>query len=379
MCAFKKTWIWFFMLSKRLYKKPSFLLILLLIPVTVFAYGKVAQEDSGVMTIVIAAEDPQDPVAKEVISNLYGSSALIRYVLSDSVENATEQVRMYQADAAWIFPADMGEKIHEFVTADRRQPVIQVIVREKNVALMLSNEKLSGTMFQYCARAYYLHYLREKADVLDVYSDEELLAFYDDALVGDQLFSFTNAEGSIQDSAQYNYLLTPIRGLLGIIIVLCGLATAMYYTKDNSAGLFAYLSEGKKSVAEAGYQAVSLLNISVVVLSTLLAVGISVNPVREISLTLGYILCTLSFCLLIRVLCGSLRGLGTAMVLLVVVMIAVCPVFYDLAILRDVQYLLPPTYFVNAAYADSYMMYMFLYSGVCFGLSWLIGRVLKRY
>ena len=379
MSAFRKTWIWFFMLSKRLYKKPSFLLILLLIPVTVFAYGKVAQEDSGVLTIVVAAEDPQDPVAKEVMSNLNDSSALIRYVLSDSLENATEQVRMYQADAAWIFPADMGEKIHEFVTADRRQPVIEVIVREKNVALMLSGEKLSGTMFQYCARAYYLHYLRDKADVLDVYSDAELLAFYDEALIGDQLFSFTNAEGDTQNAVQYNYLLTPLRGLLGIIIVLCGLATAMYYVKDNTAGMFAYLSAGRKAIAEVGYQAVSLFNISVVVLGSLLAVGISVNPARELLLSLGYILCTLSFCLLIRVLCGSLRGLGTAMVLLVVVMIAICPVFYDLALLRDMQYLLPPTYFVNAAYTDSYMLYMFLYSGVCFGLSWLIRRILKRY
>ena len=379
MSAFRKTWIWFFMLSKRLYKKPSFLLILLLIPVTVFAYGKVAQEDSGVLTIVIAAEDPQDPIAKEVMSSLDGSSALIRYVFSDSVEDATEQVRMYQADAAWIFPASMGEKIQEFVTADRRQPMIQVIVREKNVALMLSGEKLSGTMFQHCARAYYLHYLREKADVLDVYSDDELLAFYDDALIGDQLFSFTNAEGDTQDTTQYNYLLTPLRGLLGIIIVLCGLATAMYYIKDNSAGMFAYLSVGRKSIAEAGYQAVSLLNISLVGLGSLLAVGLSVDFVRELLLTLGYIICTLSFCLLIRVICGSLRGLGTAMVLLVVLMIAVCPVFYDLAMLRDVQYLLPPTYFVNAAYTDSYMLYMFLYSGVCFGLSWLIRKLSKRY
>ena len=95
MSAIRKTWIWFFMLSKRLYKKPSFLLILLLIPVTVFAYGRVAQEDSDILTIVIAAEDPQDSVAKEVMSNLQGSSALIRYVFSDSVEDATKQVRMY--------------------------------------------------------------------------------------------------------------------------------------------------------------------------------------------------------------------------------------------------------------------------------------------
>ena len=234
-------------------------------------------------------------------------------------------------------------------------------------------------MFQHCARAYYLHYLREKADVLDVYSDDELLAFYDDALIGDQLFSFTNAEGDTQDTTQYNYLLTPLRGLLGIIIVLCGLATAMYYIKDNSAGMFAYLSVSRKSIAEAGYQAVSLLNISLVGLGSLLAVGLSVDFVRELLLTLGYIICTLSFCLLIRVICGGLRGLGTAMVLLVVLMIAVCPVFYDLAMLRDVQYLLPPTYFVNAAYTDSYMLYMFLYSGVCFGLSWLIRKLSKRY
>ena len=105
----RKAWIWFCMLTKRLYKKPSFLLILLMIPLLVFAYGRVAQEESGILTVALVQSDPADPLSGEIIDGLVQSSPLIRYKVVDSVEQAHEQVRMGAADSAWIFPADMGE------------------------------------------------------------------------------------------------------------------------------------------------------------------------------------------------------------------------------------------------------------------------------
>lgn len=380
MRVFRKGMVWFLMLTKRLYKKPSFLLILLLIPVVILAYGQTAQEDSGIMTVALAAEDPQDPLAIEIMDDLLGSSPLIRYVKYDTPQEAEDQVLMHGADVAWIFPQDMEQKIDAFITADRSpKPIVHVLTRENNVAIMLSSEKLSGIMFKYCAREYYLHYLRQNAEEISVYTDKEILQFYDDALIGDQLFSFTNTSGNYASSAQLNYLLTPMRGLLGVIIVLCSLATAMYYMKDNAAGTFSYLPAAKKPLAEAGYQAVSLINVALVAVICLTILDLSVGVGKELLIMIVYALCVMSFSMLVRVCCGGLRSLGTAMVLLVVLMIAVCPVFYDFAALRFVQLLLPPTYFVNTAYNNSYFVYMLAYTGICFTLSAGLRVLSKRY
>ena len=46
---------WLLMMTKRLYKKPTFVVILILIPVLVLGYGLVAAEDSGMVTIALAS------------------------------------------------------------------------------------------------------------------------------------------------------------------------------------------------------------------------------------------------------------------------------------------------------------------------------------
>ena len=66
------------------------------------------------------------------------------------------------------------------------------------------------------------------------------------------------------------------------------------------------------------------------------------------------------------------------MPVLVVVMLVVCPVFFDLGVLRQVQDLFPPTYFVNAAYNGRYLLYLPVYSLALGGFYWLAGKSLKR-
>ena len=376
----KKAFIWFLMLTKRLYKKASFLAILVLIPIVVLAYGQAAKSDSGILTVALAAEDINDPVSKEIIEQLIDSSPLIRYVVCDTAMEAEEFVRMFRVDAAWVFLDHTGQRIHDFISdSSERRPIVQVITREKNLAIMLAGEKLSGILFSKCARAYYLYYLRGSVDELAAYSDEEILSHYDGALIGDQLFSFTNTTGDEGVSNTDNYLLSPMRGLLGVIIILCGLATAMYYTKDNAGGMFAFLPIRKKAFAEFGYQSVSLINITIVAFISLCILGVSVDLAKELLILVMYCLCAISFCVLVRVCCHKLRSLGTAMVLLTVLMIAVCPIFYDFSALRTLQLLFPPTYFVNAAYNFSYYWNMVAHTILCAGLSWAVRVVTKRY
>ena len=61
---------WMLLLSKRLYKKPAFLLILLLIPLAVFGLGSMAEEDHGMLHILLVQRDPSDPLSSSVVARL---------------------------------------------------------------------------------------------------------------------------------------------------------------------------------------------------------------------------------------------------------------------------------------------------------------------
>ena len=57
----KKALLWLWMLTKRLYKKPTFLVILVLIPALVLCYSAAAKEESGMITVALASEDGKLP------------------------------------------------------------------------------------------------------------------------------------------------------------------------------------------------------------------------------------------------------------------------------------------------------------------------------
>lgn len=374
----KKILKWCSLLTKRLYKKVTFVLILVLIPVLILAYGSAAQEDSGMITIALACEG-SDPLARQVMDSLLQSTQIIRYVEYQTPEIAEEKVRMGKADAAWIFKDDLQARIAEFaLSRSRRNAVVTVLERESTVTVMLTREKLSGALFAACSESMYIGYIRQNVPELDGVSDEKLMEYYDNISLDNQLFEIDNVADADPGEEKAGYLITPVRGLLAVVIVLCGLATAMYYIQDCQKGTFAWVSEKKMVWVELGCQMISVLNVSVVVLIALALLGQTVSPGREFLIVVLYGLTVAVFSMTVRRLCGGLRSLGTLLPLLLVVMIVVCPVFFDLGILRNLQYLFPPTYFINAAVNDAFLWHMPVYCLILALIYFLTGKLLKR-
>lgn len=380
MEQFGKMLMWCYLLTKRLYKKPTFVVILILISVLVLGYGLVAAEDSGMVTIALAREDSNDAMAAQVTEDILDSSQLIRFISCESPAKAENLVKTGQADAAWIFESDMEAKVYRFVaTRSRADAFVRVIEREETVPLMLAREKLSGAVFECCSEALYIRYIRENVPGLAAVSEEKLLSYYQEVAMDGVLFAFSYIDSETDiTQAQNNYLLTPVRGMLAVVIVLCGMATAMYYVQDTNSGTFGWLPDRKRAAAELGCQMISAVNVSAVVLIALYFIGSAVHIGRELAILLLYCLCTALFCMVLRRLVGGLRGLGMLLPLLTVVMLVVCPVFFDLGALRQAQYLFPPTYYINAAYNDKFLLYMPLYAVGLTAVYYLLGKLLKR-
>ena len=373
----RKPFLWLWMLTKRLYKKITFVAILVLIPVLVLGYSLTTQEDSGMLTVALAREDT-DATALSLLASLDESSQLLRFEDCESPEKAEELVRAGKADAAWILHRDLSDKIAKFVKSPtERNAFITVLVREDDIAQRLAREKLSGAAFSLCARVVYLDYIRQNVPGLEHLSQEQLLEYYENTFVSGDLFAFDETDAAMANAQTTHYLTAPIRGLLAVVIALCGLATSMYYMEDQRRGTFGWLSQPRQALAELGCQIVSLVQVSVMALLALILSGLAAGLGRELLVLVLYCLCIASFSALLRRICGNLRVLGTLLPLLVVVMLVVCPVFFDLGQLRTAQYLLPPTYYINGVYSNTYLLYMLLHTAVTSALYWLLG-LLKR-
>lgn len=372
----RSTALWGWLLTKRLYKKATFLLILLLIPALVLGYTAIAKnEESGIFRILLTQEG-NDPLAAEIIDDLLDESQLLLLEVCDSPEEAREQVQLGKADAAWIFHADLQNRVEDFLRHPyRSNAFVTVLQQEDDAVLRITREKLTATVFPYLAKQIYLRSLRELSPELEAVTDAELLEQYNATDISENLFAFDETQGSTQPP---HYLTTPLRGLLGVTAVLCALAAAMYYIRDTELGTFSWLSLHKRPLAELGCQAVAVFQVTAVSALCLQTSGLGVNMGREILALLLYTLCCSAFAMVLRRLCGSLRLLGTVLPVLVTVMLVICPVFVDLGFLRKWQYLLPPTYYVNAAYSVRYLLLMPVYSGICLALYVLLGRIRKN-
>lgn len=364
---------WFWMLSKRLYKRASFLAILALIPIAVLALKVAAQADSGFLHVVLAQTDASDPVSSALIKDFMDEESLIRFSYVSDPQAATDMVINGEADAAWIFPADMQKEVDTFVsTSYRSGNIVTVVEREQTVFSRISHEKLAFSLQEYTSRACYLNFVRENVDGLKDLTNEELMTYFDEAEFSQDLFLYRTPDGSATTQPEANYLISPVRGLLGILVVLCGLAAALFYGQDKARGTFALVPERRQSAVAFVCLFIAVLNVSVVVLAALLAGGVATTFSKELLIVLLYGLCCAAFCLLLLRLCRSVRSLAAALPLLVVMMIALCPVFFDNRRLMVLQMLFPPTYFVNVGYDNRWLGYMLLYTLVCLILALLL-------
>lgn len=380
MARFRKLCLWLWLLTKRLYKKPTFLLILALIPLLIFGYGTVAEEDSGIMTIVLAAQDNSDPLAQKIIQDLQKSDMLF-FRHCETPEKAKHLLEIGKADAAWIFEDDLEARICKFINAPlRKNSFVAVYERDSNVLTMLSREMLSGTVFAHCGPYVYLNYIRKNVPKMCEVSDEALLTHYEAVTLDGRLFEFSLMDDADMSALPKNtgYLSSPVRGLLAIVVVLCGLAGAMYAKQDEARGTFSWLSQNRRPWAELAGQVLCVTNTAIAAGIALGVFGSVGHWLRELVILVLFIPCVSAFSMLFGRLCGSLRFLCMWTPILLVVMLVVCPVLFDLNPFYELQWLFPPTYYVNAVYSDRYLLAMPVFTVVCLFVWFLLGRISCR-
>ena len=106
--------------------------------------------------------------------------------------------------------------------------------------------------------------------------------------------------------------------------------------------------------------------------------GISVSVAREILIMILYAICAILFCMIVRLMCKDIKILSTCMPIIVIGLLAVCPVFFDLNFLRPVQFALPTYYYLNCVYDNTFIIYTVIYMAILTAVYALLCKILKR-
>lgn len=355
---------WFLMLSKRLYKKAMFIGLLFLIPLLVLSLGAVSKEKSGFVSVALAQFDNEDKISNEIINDLLDDNKLIKFEYCSSPETAVEMVKTGEFDSAWVFHDDLKEKTEDFaLKPNENNCFVDVYEREDNVLLKLCHEKLSGVAYKYCAKSLYLNYTRKNFEYFKGTPDSELLKEFDLYSANARLFEFAYP-GSGNESIEKNeidYLVAPVRGLLSVLVTLCGLAATMYYMKDEKRGTFSLVIARKRAVIEFVSQIIAVGTVSVVMLISLEFIGVTVSIIREIVVTSLFALSVALFCMLLRRVIRNVNIFSALIPLFTVLIIAICPVFFSFKVTRPLQWIFPSTYYLNGINSNICVNYFVIY------------------
>ncbi|MBF1257059.1 MAG: hypothetical protein HXM40_07505, partial [Stomatobaculum longum] len=123
---------WERLLIKRFFRKKSFLLLCLLLPLLGFFLRLGSRGESGILRIGLVAEEKEGQlpeVNRRVADRLLTGDTVLRIEKISDERRAREQLRDGRLDAAWILPPDLEARI-EKRAGGKNIPLVTVLERE---------------------------------------------------------------------------------------------------------------------------------------------------------------------------------------------------------------------------------------------------------
>ncbi len=371
--SFKRFFVWVNIFHKRFFMKKGFIALLALIPLAGLALGIIAGMDGGALTVYLAARD-DDPISLEIINSLAEERGIIRFALSDE-ESARDAVRYGKADAAWIFEADISEKIRMFAEkTSSKNHLVDIYQREENISAMLMREKLGGVLFPYIGHELYIDFVRK--ELSEDLGDDILEEYYAAVMPeGSELFDLSENSEMIGGS---EYLSAPLRGLLSVLCVLGGMTVSMFWISDRERDLFFTLRGVRLHLLCFAYHFVAVFDLCLVMVASLYVSGRGVGIVHELVMAVLYAVAVSLFCMIILFISRRISILVSLAPILSLLMLIICPVFFRIAPLEMLSRLFPPYYYLSGATIYEMLFYILLEAALLAPLAWILGANKKR-
>ncbi|WP_191018092.1 hypothetical protein [Treponema zioleckii] len=350
--------IWFFLMQKRFFKKPGFIIILLLVIPMVFSFRSCASKKSGILTVALCQKNtsdslPVEELASKIMAELESSVPNVNFVRCDGEEVAKTLVLQKKVDCAWIFDRNLEEKLDEAGKDGLVQPVVTAFESEENSFMAFSRELLYMKVYPIFSYSAYKNFVLERFGPV---SEEILKKNYDFYSASTDFFVHESL--SSNKTSSVSYLLTPMRGLLAVWLMLCAFASSVVFMNDEKNATFVWIklnSRLKKFGFSVFMQSIPVFDAALVLFLSVFAGGLFTNLHSEIIPLLFFLISAVLFSNLLRMIFKTPAVFCAALPLLILVQLVVCPIFVRIQTLLPIQYILPPFYYLNSV-QDSWFL-----------------------
>ncbi len=344
--------MWLFMLWKRQFKKPDYLILLAVISALAFFLNVFSSDSQGITRVAIYAESGE---TEAVLRESEKNGTAIKYTYFSSEAEARHAVTNGGYDSAWILSGELDRAARELVL--RGTPMATVFQREETVFLRLSREKLYATLYPHVSKALYDSFMHSNFDSPDQTEIDRL--YYTQSEGRDIIeIEFNNSD---TDPSRLSFLASPLRGLLAVALFLCAYSALMGFKKDREGGMFDRIPLRRIAFVEIAYILISVTNAAVLMLISLKMTGIFTSAALELLLIAVYVLLCTAFCVIMGELTDSIDILGALMPILTIAMLVLCPVFINLVNIPALQMLLPTYHYLNSFRNMSHLLQSVIY------------------
>ncbi len=373
---YKKSLVWFYMLIKRLLFKVSFVLLILSIPVLVYAVNISMQGDSGVLKIILCANEGNTG-GEEIIKNITSKKSIMLFSEETDKDTALKLLSQKKADAVWFFADDFNEAVSLYASGKTSKPFVTVYEREDTLPLKLSREKLFGEVYNKFSYYVYKDFIYEEiADKTEV-SEDVLKKYYDGTVKRDNIVEIKNTDG--QDAeGDVNYLLSPLRGMLAVLVVICAFAGAMYFLNDKKDGKYDWLPGNRCIIPAFAQCGAAALVSALAVFGAIVISGIGQCVLHEIICMLLFVLASAGFCLCFAVAFKKPSLLGAFIPVFVILMMVLSPIFFNITVLKPIRLMLPVHYYLYAVYDSEYLINFVFYIVLVYSFALLMNKIVNK-
>lgn len=351
----------YLLLLKRFFRKKSYILMLLLVPLMVFLLKEVGNGTDNIMSIgvYIPGNDISSTALKE---NLRDENGVIDYFFYDSEDALRADVANQNLTEGWIIPIDLDAMVEQLASNQVPSDRVQVVIRETGLSHLLGKEIVCSRVYPSVAKQLLINYMKLNVAGGDLSKEQiaQIEKSFDSYGISDSLFKASYMDSSEMKDAPV--ILMPLRGILAMWLMLCGIATSMYYLEDQENGLFIWWHSKSRMLRDLGYYGVAFIAPSIITIISLIYSGSFTTVGRELAALILYVVATILFSMIFRVIVASKEFLGILTPVLIILSTLLSPVFVDLKELRQIQKYYPAFHYLSSIHDSYYLVTLLIYT-----------------
>lgn len=342
------------MLYKHIILNKSFIITLLLVPLLVSIFMFSGQRKEGYFSIGIKASDDNYEFVKSVMD----MDTIIDFVRIDEKEDPKEAVINGIVDSVWVIDDNLKEELMDCINKGEYHPVVHLMNKDESISIRYANILLDCLLFKEASPLIFDKYASKFPVYLtNVEKFQEVVKKRRES--GKFIESKYLENVSARSAASF-----PLRGILGLFLVLLGMLVSINLSKDYEKGLFVWWNSKNTMVRDYLYYLGPMLVGTLVMVIALYVCGEGNGILREVIsafLLMSAVIVSSNF---IRNIIVSYHKMSILLPVILLVNLVFCPIFVKFRMFLEIRLLLPLFYYLRGMTYDIYfygiMIYIFV-------------------